>query len=67
MVRLILSMLVPILAIGLTGMIVMTIGRLLLSVMGDPATFLALALTILIMVVASVAHLAWRRPAASSH
>jgi len=67
MVRLILSMLVPVLAIGLTGMIVMTIGRLLLSVTAEPAVFLALGLTVLIMAVASVAHLAWRRPAASSH
>lgn len=50
MLRVILAALVPILAIGLTGLMVTTIGRLLLAVGHDAATPLALVLTILIMV-----------------
>ena len=55
MVRALLAATVPCLAIGLTGLLVTTIGRMLLAVSTAAATITALVLTILIMVVCSIA------------
>ena len=55
MVRALLAATVPCLAIGLTGLLVTTIGRILLSVSTAAATITALVLTILIMVGCSIA------------
>ena len=55
MVRALLAATVPCLAIGLTGLVVTTIGRTLLAVSTAAATITALVLTILIMVVCTIA------------
>jgi hypothetical protein len=59
MVRALLASMVPCLAIGLTGLLVTTIGRTLLAMMSvgsaTAATITALLLTILIMVGCSIA------------
>ena len=69
MLRVLLSTMVPLIAIGLTGVIVTSIGRLLLYMAehytlgmgpGDAATLTALVLTIAIMVGCSM--VASRRP-----
>jgi hypothetical protein len=55
MVRALLAATVPCIAIGLTGLLVTTIGRTLLAVSTAAATITALVLTILIMVGCSIA------------
>jgi hypothetical protein len=55
MVRAVLAAMVPCVAIGLTGLLVTTIGRTLLAVSTAAATITALLLTILIMVGATIA------------
>lgn len=55
MVRVLLASMVPCLAIGLTGLLVTSVGRLLLAISVEAATLTALGLTIAIMVVCSIA------------
>ena len=49
MLRVLLACMVPCLAIGLTGLLVTSIGRTLLAVQGTAATITALLFTLLIM------------------
>ncbi|TAK23349.1 MAG: hypothetical protein EPO26_08900 [Chloroflexota bacterium] len=65
-IRLLLSILVPCVAVGLTGLLVTTIGRFLLA-MGDlAATIAALIVTIAIMVGCGIASAVAPQPSADA-
>lgn len=55
MLRVLLSMMVPCFALGITGLIVSSIGRLLLAVGVEVAVPLAAGLTVAIMVIGGIA------------
>jgi membrane-bound ClpP family serine protease len=55
MLRVLLAAMVPCFAIGITGFMVMLIGRILLAAGHGPATVVAMVMTILIMIGCTIA------------